>query len=267
MDVANPLFLAKYTRGRVHGTLVYPNALAGAVLLLFPIAIVVSITGTRRFRVVTRVMAIALASVLGAAVLFWTGSKSGWLIALSVWASWLFRLCWPVRLKWATLALVLGIGLAIFGLRFHNYFAAGAASVGARFDYWKAAVQTTMDHPVFGTGPGTFQRPYERLKPPEAEMARLTHNDYLEQFSDSGIVGGLSYVCWIGFLLTVLGRRAWNSREPLQFAVFLGLLGWFVQGFSEFGLYVPALAWAAFTLSGCLLAWTWNEFDKSPTNQ
>src|SRR5262249_37442516 len=35
VDIANPVFIAKYTKGRVHGTLVYPNALAGVVLLLF----------------------------------------------------------------------------------------------------------------------------------------------------------------------------------------------------------------------------------------
>jgi hypothetical protein len=33
---------------------------------------------------------------------------------------------------------------------------------------------------------------------------------------------------------------------------FGGLLGWFIQGFGEFSLYVPALAWTAFTLLGVL---------------
>jgi hypothetical protein len=69
--------------------------------------------------------------------------------------------------------IVVGFGLGIFAVRFHNYFAAGATSVGARFDYWRAAVQTTIANPLLGTGPGTFQRPYAQLKSPEAEMARL----------------------------------------------------------------------------------------------
>ncbi len=37
VDVANPVILTKFAKGRVHGTLVYPNALAGVVLLLLPL--------------------------------------------------------------------------------------------------------------------------------------------------------------------------------------------------------------------------------------
>jgi len=106
---------------------------------------------------------------------------------------------------------------------------------------------------LFGTGPGTFQRPYAQIKSPDAEMARLTHNDYLEQFSDSGIIGGICYAAWIGLALLTVGQRAWRSSGYLQFSLFLGLLGWFAQGLVEFSLYVPALAWTAFTLLGCQL--------------
>jgi len=152
-----------------------------------------------------------------------------------------------------TLMTVLAVGLAVFALRFHNYFAAGATSVGARFDYWRAALQTTRQNPIFGTGPGTFQRPYEQIKSPAAEMARMAHNDYLQQFSDSGIIGGICYAAWITLALVTVGRRVWRRGSYLQFGLFLGLLGWFVQGLVEFSLYVPALAWTAFTLLGCLL--------------
>lgn len=256
VDVANPLLLAKFEKGRVHGTLVYPNALAGVVLLLWPVTFALAVTGTRRFRQVTRVAAIALTLFLGLGSLFWTGSKSGWLIAVAMIAVGLFRLNWPARLKWLALLLVVAGGLAVFGMRFQKYFAAGATSVSARFDYWHAAVQNTWEHPLFGSGPGTFQRPYALLKRPESEMARLTHNDYLEQFSDSGILGGVSYVTWVGLLLWTLLRRVWRDADVIYFGVAVGLLGWFLQGVSEFGLYVPALAWTAFALGGALLKLT-----------
>jgi O-antigen ligase len=154
-------------------------------------------------------------------------------------------------------ALILVGGLAVFGLRFRSYFAAGATSVGARFDYWRAAVQTTVERPLLGTGPGTFQRPYARLKAPESEMARLTHNDYLEQFSDSGVPGGLLFLGWVTWLFATLSKRVWRpERSPLDFALFCGLVGWFAQGFAEFALYIPALAWTAFLLGGVLMART-----------
>ena len=259
VDMANPLLLAKFEKGRVHGTMVYPNALAGIVLLLLPVLLSLAVNGTRRFRALTRAAAIALTLFLGGGSLFWTGSKSGWLIAIVMVAVWLFRLKWAVSWKWLALVLVMAVGLIAFSIRFQKYFAAGATSVSARFDYWQAAVQNTVEHPLFGSGPGTFQQPYALLKRPESEMARLTHNDYLEQFSDSGIIGGLSYALWIVLLLATLARRVWRNSSPLHFAVGVGLLGFFLQGVSEFGLYVPALAWTAFALAGALLSLTWNS--------
>jgi hypothetical protein len=262
MEVANPVFLAKFAKGRVNGTLVYPNALAGIILMLFPVSITIAFGSTQRMRPVIRFSVISLTAFLGLAALFWSGSKLGWLIAMAIGGIWLFRQEWAVRLKWALLALVILLGLGIFMVRFHGYFASGATSVGARFDYWRAAAQTTSNHPLLGTGPGTFQRPYALIKNAEAEMARLTHNDYLEQFSDSGILGGIFYASWVLLALAVTGQRVWNEDNPMKFAIFIGLLGWFVQGIGEFSLYVPALALTAFTLLGCLLGQPANRIDK-----
>jgi O-antigen ligase len=253
VDVANPAVLARIAKGRVMGTLVYPNALAGLILMFLPVSLSLAFNSTRQLKRPVRAAVILLTCLLGGLSLFWSGSKAGWLLAMMLAGIWLFRLNWPARLKWAVLTTVLLVGLAVFAVRFHNYFAAGATSVGARFDYWRAAVLTTRENPLFGTGPGTFQRPYAKNKSPEAEMSRFAHNDYLEQFSDSGIIGGICYVTWIGLALMTVGQRTWRSGSYLQFSLFLGLLGWFVQGLVEFSLYVPALAWTAFTLLGCLL--------------
>jgi O-antigen ligase len=283
LDVANPVILAKFGKEppvnanrlhrlfyklftpspRVNGTLVYPNALAGAVLLLFPISLVFAFNSTKRLRPVIHAIVIALAFFLGGAGFLWTGSKLGWLIAVAIGGACLFRLKWATRLKWMALTIVLLVGLGVFAVRFHNYFTAGATSVGARFDYGRGAAQTTLAHPLLGTGPGTFQRPYAQFKSPEAEMARLTHNDYLEQFSDSGIAGGIFYGAWILTASTIIGRRIWNFGSPTAFAIFIGLLGWLAQGIGEFGLYIPALAWTAFTLLGGLLGLSGNQIDKS----
>ena len=267
VDVVNPTVLAKYSGGRVFGTLVYANALAGAVVLLLPVAVVLAFNGTRRFRGPIRGLVIGLTLFLGLGGLFWTGSKSGWLIALGLGGIWLIRLRWSVQARRTILMTLIAAGSIAFGVRFHAYFAAGATSLGARFDYWRAAARITLSEPVFGSGPGTFQRPYARLKSPAAEMARLAHNDYLEQFSDSGFVGGISYLGWVVLLILLLARRVWGTENPLYFAWFLGLSGWFVQSISEFSLYVPALAWTAFAMSGTLLNLTMNQFDNADVHR
>jgi O-antigen ligase len=206
---------------------------------------------------------IALAIFLGGAAFFWSGSKLGWLIGLCVVGIYFLRLQWPRKIKLTALAIVLVAGLGVFAVRFHNYFSAGATSVGARFDYWRAAVETTCKYPLLGTGPGTFQRPYARIKSPDAEMARLAHNDYLEQFSDSGIAGGIFYAAWILSVLKTISRRVWRFGNPASFAILAGLLAWFAQGLGEFSLYIPALAWTAFMLLGCLIASSRNQIDKT----
>lgn len=263
VDVINPAMFNRIAKGRVMGTLVYPNALAGVILLLLPVSLALAFNSTRQMKPPIRGAVIVMTCLLGGLGLFWSGSKAGWLLALALAGIWLLRLNWPRRLKWVTLATILAVGLAVFALRFHSYFTTGATSVGARFDYWRAAVQTTMANPVFGTGPGTFQRPYAQIKSPDAEMARMTHNDYLEQFSDSGIVGGLGYAAWVVLALVTVGRRVWRSGGYLRFGLFLGLLGWFVQGLVEFSLYVPALAWTAFTLLGCQLRHRFQDRSQS----
>jgi O-Antigen ligase len=253
VDVVNPALLVRFAKGRVMGTLVYPNALAGIILLLFPVSLVLAVNNTGKLRPLIRMLTIAMTLALGVLAFFWSGSKFGWLIAMLIGGLCLFRLPWPMKLKIMTLITVAVLGLGIFAIRFHTYFANGATSATARLDYWRAAVQTTCSHPIFGTGPGTFQRPYARLKAPDAEMARLAHNDYLEQFSDSGLPGGILYSLWIIAGLIFVAQNLWKSENQTVFAVFLGLLGWFIQGLGEFELFIPALAWTAFILLGCLL--------------
>jgi len=251
-DVVNPVIMAKFVIGRVSGTLVYPNALAGIILLLWPASLALAFGATKNLKPPIRLAAIALTIFLGGAAFFWTGSKLGWLIGIGLAGFFLLQLKWPKKFKLVAVAAIVILGLGIFAVRFHNYFAAGATSAGARLDYWHAAVQTTLAKPVFGSGPGTFQQPYARLKSPDSEMARLAHNDYLEQFSDSGLVGGVTYAAWIFLALAAVGKRLWRHDDAISFALFAGLLGWFVQGFGEFSLFIPALAWPAFTLLGLL---------------
>jgi len=262
VDVANPVILDKSARGRVFGTLMYPNALAGIILLLLPVSLALALSSTVQLKQPVRLAVVGLALFLGGTVFFWTGSKLGWLVGTGLAGLYLLRIDWRKELKSLAVGAVLVLGLGIFALRFHHYFATGAHSFGARVDYWQAAARTTAANPVFGTGSGSFQRPYAQLKSPESEMARLAHNDYLEQFSDSGVIGGLAYSAWVLLALVTIQKKIWKHGDIVSFALFLGLFGWFVQGFGEFGLYIPGLAWTAFTLLGCLVGKNANQFDK-----
>jgi O-antigen ligase len=257
----SPDYLKKINSTRIFATLFYPNTLAGALLLLLSAALA-GLWQLRAFltpaaRWLLRFL-VALVGAAGLACLYWSGSKGGWLLMLLLGLVALLRLPFERRLKAALVTVILLAGLAGFFLKYAGFFQKGATSVSARFDYWRAAAQTARDKPLFGTGPGTFAIAYQKLKRPESEMARLVHNDYLEQASDSGVVGLVAYTLFIVGALAWSFPRASTSAaagpEHWQvFAVWLGILGWSLQSLAEFGLYIPALAWSAFAFLGWLL--------------
>ncbi len=244
---------------RLYGHMFYPNALAGVILLLLPVSLAL-VLGQGRWRLPRTVLALGLAAV-GLACLYWSGSKAGWLIAIALLGAWFLHLPVPKKLKLSLAGAAMVLGLAGFAVKYADYFDRGATSVGARFGYWSAAAQTAMKEPLLGTGPGTFQIAYKRHRAPGAEPTRLTHNDYLQQASDSGWPGFALYAAFIGGAAWVLARRRLN--DPVLIAVRLGLLAWTLQGFVEFGLYIPALVWPAWLMLGWLLAAPTNQFDKS----
>jgi O-antigen ligase len=244
---------------RLYGHMFYPNALAGVILLLLPVSLAL-VLGQGRWRLPRAVLALGLAAV-GLACLYWSGSKAGWLIAIALLGAWFLHLPVPKKLKLGLAGAAMVLGLAGFAVKYADYFDRGATSVGARFGYWRAAAQTAMEEPLLGTGPGTFQLAYKRHRTPGAEPTRLTHNDYLQQASDSGWPGFALYAAFIGGAGWVLARR--RLDDPLLIAVRLGLLAWLMQGFVEFGLYIPALAWPAWLMLGWLLTAPTNQFDKS----
>src|SRR5262249_52040165 len=265
-----PEFIQKLSSDRIYATLFYPNALAGVLLLLVPVAFVVLWgNGGARTPAAQRVAAGGLL-VLAVGCLYWSGSKAGWLIALGEGFAALLTSRIPRSTKVWILGIALASGLAGFGLRYHSYFARGATSASARVDYWRAAVRTLASKPLFGSGPGTFAVTYRTLKSPDAEMARLAHNDYLQQGSDSGCPGMLLYSLWL------LGGLGWVARsrrlhDRVRLAVYIGLCGIAAQGFVEFWLYIPAIAWTAFLLLGWLVGQTrtldpqvgGNQIDKT----
>ena len=289
MNDIPPEYLKKIMSNRIWATLFYPNALAGVLLLLLPPALGLIATARHRFTAPARWFLCGTIGIAGLGCLYWSGSKGGWLLMLFLGLIALLRLPFRKSFKIGLLSLVLLGGLAGFFWKYSTFFKQGATSVSARFDYWRAALQTVRDQPILGTGPGTFAIPYQKIKRPESEMSRLVHNDYLEQASDSGlpgfalygafIVGGLVWAFPRSTTLAANRDQAPSSAPPLNrspnrnlnrphsssdvesnpehdwtaFAVWLGVLGWALQGFFEFGLYIPALAWPAFTLLGWLL--------------
>tara|TARA_Y100000588_G_scaffold380799_1_gene465275 strand:- start:854 stop:2311 length:1458 start_codon:yes stop_codon:yes gene_type:complete len=247
---------------RVYGHMFYPNAMAGIILLLLPVSVALLI-GQGRWLNARRILAFILTGI-SLACLYWSGSKSGWLISLILIGAWILHFPLSKKFKIFLASAALVAGLIGFTIKYADYFEKGATSVSARFGYWNAALKTAIEEPLVGTGPGTFRIAYQKYRAPKAEPTRLTHNDYLQQASDSGWPGFTLYCAFIGGSIWTLSQRRYTS--PIFIGVRLGLLAWALQGMIEFGLYIPALAWPAWLMLGWILAAPINQFDKSPKN-
>jgi hypothetical protein len=258
---APPELMKRMASNRIFSTLFYANSLAGALLLLTPLTLGVVADAKVGLTPGARWLLGGLIGVGTGLCLVWSGSKAGWLLAMGMGVVWLVRL--PIRRYWKVgiISLLIVAGAAGFLARHLGYLKRGAPSAVQRVNYWQAAWHNAVAHPLLGSGPGTFVKVYGQVKAPEAEMARLVHNDYLQQGSDSGFLAAALFLAMVGFFL-VVGGRAWRGGGWTAFGCWLGLVGLAAQSMMEFGFYVPATAWCWFGLSGWLLGVTGLGFDK-----
>ena len=253
--------LQKIASDRIYATLFYPNTFAGALLLLTPPLIerISRVQATKAAK--TTIILLALATCGGC--LGWSGSKAGWLIALTMVAFYLST--FPMGQK-ARVVLVLSlcvVGVAAFSWRYQGYLKKGATSASARLDYWRAGFEAFKERPFMGYGPGTFMISYKKFKRPAAEMTRLAHNDYLQQATDSGLFAFLAFTTFVWGSLVLLYRK--SLRNSGMLAVWMGIFGLSIQSAFEFHTYVPALAWPQFLLLGWLWTWAGRERQRPST--
>jgi O-antigen ligase len=110
-------------------------------------------------------------------------------------------------------------------------------------DSWRIFV----DHPWVGTGLGTLIAVYPRYA---SFFNGLTvdhvHNDYLELLADTGLVGGLLGLAFIGLLLSRAFANLRFARTRFSRATFAGSLaacsGLFVHSLVDFNLHIPSNA-------------------------
>jgi len=250
MTEVPPEYLKKLSSERIFATLFYPNTLAGLLVLVSPICLVQlwRVGGDGRMTGPARSVLVLLGAVAVTGCLYWSGSKGGWLLLLLLGVGMLLRLGLGRRIKAGIVIMLVVLGLAGFFWRYAGFFQRGAP------------IKTAVKEPWLGTGPGTFAIPYAAIKRPESEMARLAHNDYLQQASDSGFPGAILYGCFVVLALGYSFRRLKSGRwdpdavNAEHFAVWLGVLGWALQSLMEFSLYIPALSWSAFALLGWLVS-------------
>ena len=84
-------------------------------------------------------------------------------------------------------------------------------SSNSRSTYWRVAWEEWKEHPLTGTGAGTFQYTWLENRPGFGGVKQV-HNAYLEQGTETGIVAFLALGGFAALLLGYAARAAWRTR-------------------------------------------------------
>ncbi len=197
-------FQSRLESNKVFSTFVYSNALAGYLLMLFPVTAGLFFTVSFKKR-----LWLFLALLLQLYALFLTRSKAGLgilLVLIIVYtALYGFVRGWEFLKGHSRRFLILFLLLLVLGGSFlavnSGFREAVYKSLEVRIDYWKAAVQMIKSRPLLGFGPDCFGSVYAKYKLAGAEDVQLAHNNYIQMWTDSGIFAFLAFLyLWVVFL-------------------------------------------------------------------
>jgi len=242
------------------GPYVNRNHFAGLMELLIPLALVPLILGKVRRE---RLAVVTLFAVMPIAALFLSASRGGILSFCAQFALLAFLI---LRRRGVTkhllavsavlltaLIIVTWLGVGRILQRFSSMQAL-EVTAGKRGAMRKGAWHMLLDHPVAGTGLGTFQiayPPYETLY--DGKVVNHTHNDYLEALAETGALGGLCCAWFLAVLLlkslSLFRQRDFSFPGTLQLAGIVACAGFLVHALFDFNFHIPSNLWLFFLMA------------------
>ena len=247
--------------GNIFGPYVNRNHFAGLMELLIPIGLaMLAVPGVRR----QQMPLIALLTAIPVGALMMSGSRGG-IVAFACELALLVLLLWfrggdKKQLFTFLAALILAGGLvAWLGMgdviqrfsKMHN----PEFSEGQRFSMSRGAYHIFRDHPWTGIGIGTIVSVYPAYETQyDASIVDHVHNDHFELLAETGSVGAICWLTFIGLLLACGLKNLWAQRDAavraLQLGALLGCVGLLAHSFADFNLHIPANALLFYLLAG-----------------
>lgn len=139
-----------------------------------------------------------------------------------------------------------------------------------RFMMWKNTARMISDHPLLGVGIGNFNLIYHHYVTPEDQYVmpknwdgyylRQAHNEYLQIFSELGIVGIFLFFIFLGSILisSILYLRK-NRDDAIFFGLFLSFLGSLIIAFFVFNFQIAPTSYFFIATIVFLLKWMKKE--------
>jgi O-antigen ligase len=278
--------------GRGSGTFFCPNHLAG--LLEMTLCLLVARVLVRReshaklqSAVLVRLYGGA-ATGLVAAGLFATWSLGGWIAAIVALLTLLLLAelarALSQRMVVAACVAVVAVGAVAWSVPqirerirqdAHAQWGDGAShtpldsvsGLSGRLPLWRATLSIIRDHPMTGTGPGTWSWIHLKYRDPRVQFRpRYAHQDALQLISDYGLVGfGLAaamLVCFYRHAWRLVCRAASTEQRSFALGTMAAVTAMVAHSLGDFSLHMPANALWMATLMGLTIAQSTDE--KSP---
>ncbi len=125
-------------------------------------------------------------------------------------------------------------------------------SLGYREDYWRVGWEAWKEHPLTGTGAGTFQFIWLENRTVNQGVKQV-HNLYLEQGTETGV---FAFLALVGFAVTLVGysaRATWRAQEGERRLLLAGLVSalvvYLVSSGLEWHWYIPGSTLLFFLLA------------------
>ena len=239
--------------GLAFGPYVNRNHFAGFAEMVIPVALVPLVLGKVRRE---RVFLVALLAVVPIVALFLSASRGG-IISFIVEMVILFLLLLMHRVHSNYVIVggmvVLAAVMAVSWIGVHQVlerftgFQNLEVTAGKRTAMGRDTWRIFLDHPLIGTGLGTLEMiypPYDSVY--DGKIVNHAHNDYLEGLAETGLIGGLFCLWFIGVLLlnALKGVVALGSSfgSVLNLSGLVACSGILVHSLVDFNLHIPANA-------------------------
>jgi O-antigen ligase len=229
------------------------NHFAGFAEMVIPVALVPLVLGKVRRE---RLFLVALFALVPIVALLLSASRGGIVsFAVQMLILFLLLLVRKIRSKYVIVGglvvlcavmAVSWIGVQQVLQRFSGMQAL-EVSTGKRTAMRQDTWRLFLDHPILGTGLGTFQMvfpPYDSLY--DGKIVNHAHNDYLEALAETGLVGGLCCIWFLGVVLlnSLKGLAELGSSfgSALNLSGLIACSGILVHSLVDFNLHIPANA-------------------------
>lgn len=122
-----------------------------------------------------------------------------------------------------------------------------------RLDHWDKALEAWREDELKGTGAGTYEHSWARLRPTEFTV-RDGHSLYLEMLSELGLVGLALLAAALLGLMVALARRACGPERALWAALLAAMLVWALHAGQDWDWEMPSVTLWLFAAGGLALA-------------